>query len=116
MRVMPWPLIWPRIEASVPRMMRWSGQDARCTTIAGQSAPHTGSSSRTTWARLLIERWIASVAPVAANAVRDSPCGIFEARTAVRVSTTDWAIPGRVSSWPSAAAAAAKAGTPGVTW
>ena len=54
------------------------------------------------------------VAPVAAKAARSSPGGMAEARTAVRVTTTDWAMPGRVSSPPSAAAAAAKAGTPGV--
>jgi len=40
---------------------------------------------------------------------------IGEARTAVRVSTTVWLTPGSVSSIPSAAAVAAKAGTPGVT-
>ncbi len=64
---------------------------------------------------VLIERWIASVAPVAAKAVSVSRSGIGEARTAVRVNTSDCAIPGSVSSWPSAAAAAAKAGMPGVT-
>ena len=41
--------------------------------------------------------------------------GIADARPEVRVSTTDCATSGRVSSWPSAAAAAAKEGTPGVT-
>ncbi len=44
-----------------------------------------------------------------------SPSGIGEARPAVRVRTTDCARPGSVSSAPSAAAAAAKEGTPGVT-
>ena len=43
------------------------------------------------------------------------PRASAEARTAVRVRMTVWAISGRVSSLPSAAAAAAKAGTPGVT-
>ncbi len=55
-----------------------------------------------------------SVAPVAAKAARLSPSGMAEARTAVRVTTTDWAMSGRVSSPPRAAAAAANAGTPGV--
>ena len=44
-----------------------------------------------------------------------SRSGIGEARPEVRVSTRDCARPGRVSSRSSAAAAAAKAGTPGVT-
>ena len=39
-----------------------------------------------------------SVAPVAAKAARLSPSGMAEARTAVRVRTTDWATPGSVSS------------------
>ena len=42
-------------------------------------------------------------------------CGMREARPAIRVSTTVCAISGKVSSRPSAAAAAAKAGTPGVS-
>ena len=63
---------------------------------------------------MLIERCTASVAPVRANATSSSPSGIADARTAVRVSTTDWHTPGSVSSTPSVAAAAAKAGTPGV--
>ena len=58
---------------------------------------------------------MASVAPVAANASSVSAGGIAEARPEVRVSTTDCATSGKVSSWPSAAAAAAKDGTPGVT-
>ena len=58
---------------------------------------------------------MASVAPVAAKASSFSAGGIAEARPEVRVSTTDCATSGRVSSWPSAAAAAAKDGTPGVT-
>ncbi len=41
--------------------------------------------------------------------------GMAEARPLVRVSTTDWATSGRVSSRCNAAAPAAKAGTPGVT-
>ena len=53
------------------------------------------------------------VAPVAASAASSSPGGIGVARAAVRVSTTVWPTPGRVSSWRSAAAAAANAGTPG---
>jgi len=40
--------------------------------------------------------------------------GIAEARPEVRVSTTDCATSGKVNSLASAAAAAAKAGTPGV--
>ena len=46
---------------------------------------------------------------------RLSPEGIAEARPEVRVSTTVCATPGKVSSRPSTAAAAAKDGTPGVT-
>ena len=57
---------------------------------------------------------MASVAPVAAKAARFSLAGMAEARPDVRVSTTDCASPGSVSSRCSAAAAAAKAGTPGV--
>src|SRR5712691_10757 len=70
---------------------------------------------RQTRARLAIERWITSVAPLAARWSRRSPSGIAEARVAVRVRITVCATPGSVSSRPSAAAAAAKAGTPGVT-
>ena len=55
-----------------------------------------------------------SVAPVAAKAESVSPSGIAEARPGIRVSTTLCAISGTVSSRPSTAAAAAKAGTPGV--
>ncbi|MNL87742.1 hypothetical protein D3C87_2170570 [compost metagenome] len=58
---------------------------------------------------------MASVAPVAAKRASASPSGMAEARPEVRVSTTDCATPGSVSSAPSAAAAAAKEGTPGVT-
>jgi hypothetical protein len=58
---------------------------------------------------------MASVAPVAAKAASVSPGGMEEARPGVRVRITDWATPGSVSSAPSAAAAAAKEGTPGVT-
>ena len=58
---------------------------------------------------------MASVAPVAAKAASVSAGGIAEARPGVRVSTTDWATSGSVNSRRRAAAAAAKAGTPGVT-
>ena len=58
---------------------------------------------------------MASVAPVAAKAARVSPSGIFEARPETRVSTTLCATSGTVSSRPMSAAAAAKAGTPGVS-
>ncbi len=54
------------------------------------------------------------MAPVAAKAASVSRSGIGEARPEVRVSTSDWATPGSVNSRFSAAAAAAKAGTPGV--
>ena len=57
---------------------------------------------------------MASVARVAAKASSVSVGGMAEARPEVRVSTSDCATSGRVSSWPSAAAAAAKDGTPGV--
>ena len=60
-------------------------------------------------------RWMASVAPVAAKAASVSPSGMREARPETRVSTTLCATSGTVSSRPSAAAAAAKAGTPGVS-
>ena len=72
-------------------------------------------SSAATLSSAWIERWIASVAPVAAKFCSVSRSGIGEARPEVRVSTSDWARPGSVSSRFSAAAAAAKAGTPGVT-
>ena len=45
-----------------------------------------------------------------------SPSGIEEARPEVRVRITDCATPGNVSSAPRTAAAAAKDGTPGVTF
>ena len=45
-----------------------------------------------------IDRWIASVAPVAAKAASVSRGGIEEARPEVRVSTTVCATPGSVSS------------------
>jgi hypothetical protein len=62
----------------------------------------------------VIARWIASVAPVAANAESRSSAGMALARPGMRVSTTLCATSGTVNSQPSAAAAAAKAGTPGV--
>ena len=58
---------------------------------------------------------MASVAPVAPNPASVSPSGIAEARPDTRVSTRLCATSGMVSSRPSAAAAAAKAGTPGVS-
>lgn len=58
---------------------------------------------------------MASVAPVAANAASVSRSGIAEARPEVRVSTSDCETSGKVSSRFRAAAAAANAGTPGVT-
>ena len=54
-----------------------------------------------------MERWIASVPPAAASRSSPSSSGMDEARTAVRVRMTVWAMPGRVSSCLSAAAAAA---------
>ena len=60
-------------------------------------------------------KWMASVAPVAAKAASFSPSGMREARPGTRVSTTLCAISGTVNSHPIAAAAAAKAGTPGVS-
>ena len=54
------------------------------------------------------------MAPVAAKFSSVSPSGMAEARPEVRVNTSDCATPGSVSSFPKAAAAAAKAGTPGV--
>ena len=58
---------------------------------------------------------MASVAPAAREASQVSPSGIGEARIAVRVRITVWAHPRHGQLRPSAAAAAAKAGTPGVT-
>ncbi len=58
-------------------------------------------------------RWMANVAPVAAKLASFSPAGIADARPDMRVNTTLWATPGTVSSRPSSAAAAEKAGTPG---
>ncbi len=62
----------------------------------------------------VIARWMASVAPVAAKLASCSCLGMAEARPGMRVSTTLCATSGTVSSQPSVAAAAAKAGTPGV--
>ena len=56
-----------------------------------------------------------SVAPLRASVARSSPSGMAEDFIAVRVRITVWLTSGMVSSRPSAAAAAAKAGTPGVT-
>ena len=58
---------------------------------------------------------MARVARVAAKPESVSVAGIAEARPGVRVKTTDCATSGNVNSFASAAAAAAKAGTPGVT-
>ena len=52
---------------------------------------------------------------MAAKSVSDSPAPIAVDRALVRVSTTDCATRGTVSSLPTRAAAAAYAGTPGVT-
>ena len=57
---------------------------------------------------------MASVALVWAKVASRSVSGMAEARPEVRVSTSDCPISGTVSSRPRAAAAAAKAGTPGV--
>ena len=57
---------------------------------------------------------MASAAPVAANGSSVSLSGMAEARPETRVNTTLCATSGRVNSRPIAAAAAAKAGTPGV--
>ena len=54
-----------------------------------------------------MERWMASVPPPAASFSSPSSSGMEEARTAVRVRITVWAMPGSVSSCFSAAAAAA---------
>ena len=55
------------------------------------------------------------MARVAAKAASDSVSGIAVERAWVRVSTTDCVTSGTVSSRPTAAAAAAYAGTPGHT-
>ena len=57
---------------------------------------------------------IASVAPEAPRTSSVSLAGMAEARPSVRVRISVWLTAGRVSSRPSAADAAAKAGTPGV--
>ena len=62
-----------------------------------------------------MDRWMAKVAPLLPKVVRSSPAGMELERTAVRVRMMVWLTSGRVSSEPKAAAAAAKAGTPGVT-
>ena len=54
-----------------------------------------------------------SVAPGADSVRRSSPAGIAVDRVATRVNVTVCATPGTVNSRPSAAAAAANAGTPG---
>ncbi len=56
-----------------------------------------------------------SVAPLPAKVASFSPSGMREARPDTRVNTTLCATSGTVSSHCSAAAAAAKAGTPGVS-
>ena len=80
------------------------------------SLRHRAASVRSTILSIAwMARWMASVAPVAPKAASVSPSGMFEARPETRVSTRLCATSGIVSSRPSAAAAAAKAGTPGVS-
>jgi len=55
-------------------------------------------SSAITVSKTWIDRWIASVAPVAAKLANFSRSGMADARPLVRVSTSDFATPGRVSS------------------
>ena len=62
-----------------------------------------------------MERWIASVAPVAANAASVSLSGIADARPGVRRQHHRLRDLRQGQLLPSAAAAAANAGTPGVT-
>src|SRR3954471_9433565 len=64
----------------VARTIRSSGQLARQTIATGQSAPYAGVRSATTVSSAWIDRWIASVAPVAAKTVRLSAGGIVLAR------------------------------------
>jgi len=100
---------------TVPRSTSSSGWLARKTTATGQSAPYDGASSLISERIRVIARCSTSVALVAAKADNDSLEGIAVDRAWVRVSTTDWVSSGTVSSLPSKAAAAAYAGTPGVT-
>ena len=83
----------------------------RHRAIRAENRRELGDERSSAW----IDRWIASVAPVAAKAASVSLSGMAEARPLVRVSTSDCATSGKVSSRCSAAALAAKAGTPGVT-
>ena len=108
------------ISASVPSTMRSSSQDARQTTAAGvdsgrgalEDAGFLPVSSATSSGRRPALRKKASVAPVRAKAAAVSPAGMG-VRPGVRVRTTLWLTPGRVSSRPSAAAAANTLLTPG---
>jgi hypothetical protein len=72
------------------------------------SSATTASIRCTARCRTIVER-------LAPRVARSSPGGIAVARSAVRVRITVWATPGTVNSRPSEAAAAANAGTPGVT-
>ena len=92
---------------TVPRSTSSPGWLARWTTTTGQSSPYSGASSAITSRTRTIARCSARVARVAAKAASDSLSGILVERACARVSTTDWATNGTVSSLPTRAAAAA---------
>ena len=84
----------PPRPGSPRRRCRISSRDHRVDPLHGQVQHHRAAGSRR-------------------SVARSSPGGIAVARSAVRVRMTSGPPPGTVSSRPSAAAAAAKAGTPG---
>ena len=96
------PLVWPR--GAIDHGGGAIGAIDAAMQFAGQPIQNAGSTDGSPASRRSRRR---------PRAVSRS--GIAEARPDVRVSTTDCATPGRVSSLPRAAAAAAKAGTPGVS-
>src|ERR1700722_19727915 len=96
------------MSATVPRRTRSSGWVARYTTTTGQPAPYADKSSSMRARVRVIAKCSTRVARVAANAASDSVSGIAVERAWVRVSTTDCATSGTVSSRPTRAAAAAQ--------
>ena len=77
--------------------------------VSAARGPATTAPIRcTTRCRTMVDR-------LAPRVARSSPGGMAVARSAVRVRITVCATPGTVNSRPRVAAAAAKAGTPGVT-
>lgn len=95
------------ISPTVPCSTASSGPPTRWATTTGQSAPYSGSIRSMSSRTRRIARCSTSVARVAANASNVSVSGIALDRDRVRVSTTDCATNGTVSSRPTSADAAA---------